>query len=92
MADRCLAQVPIAAKTHPNRRRDEALLALVRARSADGVVLAPQKFCEPHGFDYVTMKNALERADVPHLLVELEQAQVTGQTRTRLEAFVEMLS
>jgi len=92
LADRYLAQVPIAAKTHPDRRRDDALLNLVRAHAADGVVLAPQKFCEPHGFDYVTMKNALDRADVPHLLVELEQAQVTGQMRTRLGAFVEMLS
>jgi len=92
LADRYLAQVPIAAKTHPNRRRDEMLLALVRARAAGGVVFAPQKFCEPHGFDYVTLKNALDRAGVPHLLVELEQAQVTGQVRTRLGAFVEMLS
>lgn len=92
LADRYLAQVPIAAKTHPHRRRDDALLALVRTRAADGVILAPQKFCEPHGFDYVTIKNALDQADVPHLLVELEQAQVTGQMRTRLGAFVEMLS
>jgi benzoyl-CoA reductase/2-hydroxyglutaryl-CoA dehydratase subunit BcrC/BadD/HgdB len=92
LADRALAQVPIAAKTHPRRRRDDALLALVRARAADGVVLAPQKFCEPHGFGYVTIKNALDRASVPHVLVELEQAQVTGQMRTRLGAFVEMLS
>ena len=91
LADRYLAQVPVAAKTHPHRRRDDALLALVRARAADGVILAPQKFCEPHGFDYVTMKNALDRAGVPHLLVELEQAQVTGQMRTRLGAFIEML-
>jgi len=91
MADRYLAQVPIAAKTHLSRRRDEALVALVQARQADGVVLAPQKFCEPHGFDYVRLKNALDRAGVPHLLVELEQAQVTGQVRTRLGAFVEML-
>jgi bcr-type benzoyl-CoA reductase subunit C len=92
LADRYLAQVPIAAKTHPNHRRDDALLVLVRARAADGVVLAPQKFCDPHGFDYVRLKNALDRAAVPHLLVELEQAQVTGQMRTRLGAFVEMLS
>jgi benzoyl-CoA reductase subunit C len=91
LADRYLAQVPIAAKTHPNRRRDDALLALVRRRAADGVVLAPQKFCDPHAFDCVTMKNALEDAAVPHLLVELEQAQVTGQIRTRLGAFIEML-
>jgi benzoyl-CoA reductase/2-hydroxyglutaryl-CoA dehydratase subunit BcrC/BadD/HgdB len=92
LADRYLSQVPIAAKTHPHRRRDDALLDLVRTRAADGVIFAPQKFCEPHDFDYVTLKNALDWADVPHLLVELEQAQVTGQMRTRLGAFVEMLS
>jgi len=92
LADRYLTQVPIAAKTHPSCRRDDALLDLVRARTADGVIFAPQKFCEPHGFDYVTIKNALDRADVPHLLMELEQVQVTGQMRTRLGAFVEMLN
>jgi benzoyl-CoA reductase/2-hydroxyglutaryl-CoA dehydratase subunit BcrC/BadD/HgdB len=91
LAERTLAQVPIAAKTHPGRRRDDALLALVRDHAADGVVFAPQKFCEPHGFDVVPLKNGLDRAGVPHLLVELEQAQVSGQIRTRLGAFIEML-
>jgi len=91
LAERYLAQVPIAAKTRAARRRDDALLALVRDYNATGVIFAPQKFCEPHGFDYVPLKNALDRAGVPHLLVELEQAQVSGQIRTRLEAFVEML-
>ena len=91
LADRYLAQVPVAAKTHPRRRRDDALLNLIHARAADGVLFAPQKFCEPHGFDYVTMKDALDRAGVPHLLLELEQSQVSGQIRTRLQAFIEML-
>ena len=81
----------MAAKTHPRRRRDDALLNLIHARAADGVLFAPQKFCEPHGFDYVTMKDALDRAGVPHLLLELEQSQVSGQIRTRLQAFIEML-
>jgi benzoyl-CoA reductase/2-hydroxyglutaryl-CoA dehydratase subunit BcrC/BadD/HgdB len=37
------------------------------------------------------MVRALDKAGVPHLLVELEQASQAGQLRTRVEAFVEML-
>jgi benzoyl-CoA reductase/2-hydroxyglutaryl-CoA dehydratase subunit BcrC/BadD/HgdB len=64
----------------------------VRERDADGVIFARQKFCEPHGFDYVQLARALDQAGIPHLLVELEQASQAGQLRTRVEAFVEMIT
>ena len=92
LADRLLALVPTPTKYHPQRTRAVHLLSLVRERSADGVIFARQKFCEPHGFDYVQLAHALDRAGVPHLLVELEQASQAGQLRTRVEAFVEMLA
>ena len=57
----------------------------------DGVIFARQKFCEPHAFDYVTLKRALDDANVPHLGVELEQTPHVGQMRTRVEAFLEMV-
>ena len=66
-----------------------ALCAEGHSVGADGVLFARQKFCEPHGFDYVQLANALDRAGVPHLLVELEQASQAGQLRTRVEAFAE---
>ena len=92
LADRLLALVPTPTKHHPQRSRAAHLLSLVQERSADGVIFARQKFCEPHGFDYVQLAHALDQADVPHLLVELEQASQAGQLRTRVEAFVEMLA
>ncbi len=91
LADRLLALAPTPAKYHPQRSRADHLLALVRERRAHGVLFARQKFCEPHGFDYALLASALDKAGVPHLLIELEQASQAGQLRTRVEAFVEML-
>jgi len=91
LADRLLALVPTPTKHHPQRTRTDHLLSLVQERNAQGVIFARQKFCEPHGFDFVQLAQALDRAGVPHLLVELEQASQAGQLRTRVEAFVEMI-
>jgi len=92
IADRLLALVPTPTKHHPQHTRTAHLLSLVRERNADGAIFARQKFCEPHGFDYVQLAHALDQVGVPHLLVELEQASQAGQLRTRVEAFVEMLA
>jgi benzoyl-CoA reductase subunit C len=92
LADRLLALLPTPTKHHPQRTREVHLLSLVQERNADGVIFARQKFCEPHGFSYVPLAHALDESDVPHLLVELEQASQAGQLRTRVEAFVEMIA
>jgi len=91
LCDRMLTRVPTPTKHHAQTNRAARLLSLVQKRSADGVIFARQKFCEPHGFDYAVLADALDRAGVPHLLVELEQASQADQLRTRLEAFLEML-
>jgi len=91
LVDRYLELLPVPSRHHPERRRDRHLLDLARRRRADGVIFALQKFCDPHGFDYVTLKRALDGAGVPHLQLELEQPQVSGQVKTRVEAFIEML-
>ena len=91
LADRLLALVPTPTKHHSQHSRADFLLSSVKARGARGVVFARQKFCDPHGFDYAQMVRTLDEAEVPHLLVELEQASQAGQLRTRVEAFVEML-
>jgi benzoyl-CoA reductase/2-hydroxyglutaryl-CoA dehydratase subunit BcrC/BadD/HgdB len=92
LADRLLALIPTPTKHHAERSRAAYLLSLVEARGARGVVFARQKFCDPHGFDYAHLVRVLDEVGVPHLLVELEQASQAGQLRTRVEAFVEMLS
>jgi benzoyl-CoA reductase/2-hydroxyglutaryl-CoA dehydratase subunit BcrC/BadD/HgdB len=91
LGERLLNTLPTPNKRHPTRRRDDYLIQLVRQRQADGVIFARQKFCDPHGFDYASLKAALDRASVPHLLLELEQTSQAGQMSTRVGAFMEMI-
>jgi benzoyl-CoA reductase subunit C len=92
LADRLMTLLPTPTKHHPLRARTDHLLSLAQERRADGVIFARKKFCDPHGFDYVQMRHALERIGLPHLLLELEQASQSGQLRTRVEAFREMIT
>jgi len=97
LADRYLKRWPCPTKHSPHCQQGEHLLELVEERKADGLVFTLQKFCEPHAFDYATallrrsVKETLDAAGVPHLLLELEHTPAVGQLRTRLEAFLEML-
>jgi benzoyl-CoA reductase/2-hydroxyglutaryl-CoA dehydratase subunit BcrC/BadD/HgdB len=91
LADRMMALVPTPTKHRSRSARTDELLSLLRERKPCGVIFARQKFCDPHGFDYVQMARVLDNANMPYLLVELEQASQAGQLRTRIEAFVEMI-
>jgi benzoyl-CoA reductase subunit C len=91
LADRYLKRWPCPIKHSLRGQRGEHLLELVEERKADGLVFTLQKFCEPHAFDYAIVKETLDAAGVPHLLLELEHTPAAGQLRTRLEAFSEML-
>jgi benzoyl-CoA reductase/2-hydroxyglutaryl-CoA dehydratase subunit BcrC/BadD/HgdB len=91
LVDHYLALLPTPTKHHPDRQRGEYLVEQVAHRQAYGVIFARQIFCDPHGFDTVPLRAALDRAGVPHLLVELEQTPQAGQVRTRVEAFLEMM-
>ena len=46
----------------------------VRRARADAVIFMPAKFCEPALFDYVLMKQGLEKAGVPQLVPAAERA------------------
>jgi bzd-type benzoyl-CoA reductase N subunit len=91
LADRYLKRWPCPTKHSLHFQQGEHLLELVEEREADGLVFTLQKFCDPHAFDYAIVKETLDAAGVPHLLLELEHTPAGGQLRTRLEAFLEML-
>jgi benzoyl-CoA reductase subunit C len=72
--------------------RSTGLLEKVRRARADAVIFMPAKFCEPALFDYVLMKQGLDKAGVPHLLVEFEEKMWTFErTRNEIETFVESM-
>jgi len=72
--------------------RVDRLLKLVKESEADGVVFLLPKFCESHAFDYALLSDALERASIAHTRVETDLSSPLEQTRTRIQAFIEMLA
>ncbi|HWC03582.1 MAG TPA: 2-hydroxyacyl-CoA dehydratase [Methylomirabilota bacterium] len=84
--------VPSSTRHESRARRADGLIDKVRRARAGAVVFMPAKFCEPALFDYVLMKQGLERAGIPHLLVEFEEKMWTFErTRNEIETFVESM-
>jgi benzoyl-CoA reductase/2-hydroxyglutaryl-CoA dehydratase subunit BcrC/BadD/HgdB len=91
LAEYYLRRPPCPTKLHPNHNPGSHLLDQVEGARADGVVFTLEKFCEPYAFDYALVLPALDRAGLPHLLLELEQTPSLEALRTRLQAFIEIL-
>jgi benzoyl-CoA reductase/2-hydroxyglutaryl-CoA dehydratase subunit BcrC/BadD/HgdB len=72
-------------------RRMTYLSRLVAERGAQAAICAYSKFCDLYLAEYPSLKAHLEGLGVPVLLLELEDEAVSGQHRTRVEAFLEML-
>lgn len=91
LADYYLGRPPCPAKYHPAHDPARHMVEQARAAGASGVVFVVEKFCEPHAFDYALAIPTLERASLPHLMLEMEQTPSVEALRTRLQAFVEMM-
>jgi benzoyl-CoA reductase subunit C len=84
--------LPSSTRFESREHRSAGLIAKVRRARADAVIFMPAKFCEPALFDYVLMKQGLERASIPHMLVEFEEKMWTFErTRNEIETFVESM-
>ncbi len=71
----------------------ESRLREVQESGAKGVIFLLYKYCETYFFDYPDLKRALESQGIPSLLLEVEDPfSSTGQLKTRIQAFVEMLA
>jgi benzoyl-CoA reductase subunit C len=84
--------VPSSTRHEGREHRSAGLIEKVRRARADAVVFMPAKFCEPALFDYVLMKQGLERNGIPHMIVEFEEKMWTFErTRNEIETFVESM-
>ncbi|MHB8771420.1 MAG: 2-hydroxyacyl-CoA dehydratase subunit D [Syntrophales bacterium] len=89
---RYVERVVCPAKHRGLAERAENLVRLARAKGAHGVIFFLLKFCDPHAFDYPYLREALEKAGIPSMVVEVEdRLPADGQLRTRFEAFLEMI-
>ncbi len=92
LAQRYIRRVPCPSKHSMEFDRRRYLVDMVKQSRADGVVMLILKFCDPHAFDYPDLAKRLTETNIPHLLIETEmQPTSIEQTRTRLQAFLEML-
>ena len=92
IADRYIERIVCPAKHSGTTDRAQRLVEMALEKRVQGVVFFFLKFCDPHAFDYPYLRDALEKAGIPSLVVEVEdQLQAEGQLRTRLEAFLEMI-
>lgn len=91
LARRYLEHAPCA-RIRPSNERFEHLLNLVETFRVDGVIALKIKFCDLYGYDNVYFKQRLEQRGVPVLELEREYKDSgSGQMRTRVQAFIEML-
>ena len=92
IAKRYFERVICPTKHFNTTYRGTNLVRLVKEEKADGVIFLFLKFCDPHAFDYPCLKECLDGEEIPSIFLEVEQQiSASGQLRTRLEAFVEML-
>jgi benzoyl-CoA reductase subunit C len=91
LARRYLSRVPCGRMENYKDRFDR-LVERVNLSKARGVVYLGLKFCDNFLTDYPILKVRLDGVGIPSLLLESEYFPAgTGQLRTRIEAFIEMI-
>jgi benzoyl-CoA reductase/2-hydroxyglutaryl-CoA dehydratase subunit BcrC/BadD/HgdB len=93
MAEGILASAPDSTRGSRVEDRLRYLLDLAKTSEARGVIFLEVKFCEPELFYLPLLRRALNQAGIPSLVLEMElNDPFTHQFRTRIEAFLEMLT
>lgn len=93
LTDSYFAMAPCSTRGSSIVERREHLFRLINATAAKGVIFNVVKFCEPEWFDIPNLQNELKGKGIPSLVLDTEVNQgLSGQMKTRVEAFVEMLA
>jgi benzoyl-CoA reductase/2-hydroxyglutaryl-CoA dehydratase subunit BcrC/BadD/HgdB len=83
---------PPCARMQDNDRRLDYLLGLIESYRVEGVIYYVLKFCDTFLYEVPVMKRVLDKMGVPMLVIESEYRKgIGGGTRTRVQAFLEML-
>jgi bzd-type benzoyl-CoA reductase N subunit len=92
IADRYLTRAECP-RMRPSDTRLARIAETIEEYDVDAVILEVIKFCNLYGEDYPILKKALDKLDVPVLLINTEYSVTgAGQIRTRVEAFFESIS
>ncbi len=93
LVDLAFSGPPCSTRQSNQVARADHLENLLDESEAAGVVIHTVKFCEPELFDEPVIRHRFAARDIPVLAIESElEPELSGQTITRIEAFVEMLA
>lgn len=77
----------------PNEERLEHIVAHAKEYGVDGVIYYHLNFCQPYEIESFKVKNRLEKEGIPFLTIGTDYSmEDIHQLKTRVEAFVEMLT
>ncbi len=91
LAQRYINHFPCS-RIFPRKIRLERVMDLVREYRIQGVVSEYVRYCTPVAWERSIIRDRMEQAGIPVLQLEIEYGTAgTGQIKTRIRAFVEML-
>lgn len=77
----------------PNNDRLTHIEEMATTYNADGVIHYGLQFCQPYLMEAIPVEKRLEDKDIPCLRIETDYSmEDMGQLKTRIEAFIELLS
>jgi benzoyl-CoA reductase/2-hydroxyglutaryl-CoA dehydratase subunit BcrC/BadD/HgdB len=92
LVDLYFTSPPCSTRQSHQVARADYLEELFDLSGAAGVIIHTVKFCEPELFDVPVIRRRFESRGIPVLTIESElESELSAQTVTRIEAFVEML-
>lgn len=77
----------------PWEDRIERIINMAKEYRVDGVIAETIRYCVPHDYNLPLVRGRLEEQGIPMLSLDVEYGMTaTGQVRTRVQAFIEMLT
>ncbi|WP_077369595.1 double-cubane-cluster-containing anaerobic reductase [Anaerosalibacter sp. Marseille-P3206] len=76
----------------PNDGRIDDILKYAKEYNVDGVINYNLSFCHTYAIEYSQVEKALKEKNIPVMMIETDYStEDTGQIKTRVEAFLEMI-
>lgn len=83
---------PPCARMHDTERRIQGLKQKLIESETQGLIYVSLKFCDPYLYEVPAIEEAIKGIGVPMLFLEGEYTgKIGGATRTRIQAFIEVL-
>ncbi|MBI2829923.1 MAG: 2-hydroxyacyl-CoA dehydratase [Chloroflexi bacterium] len=91
IAARYLDRPVCPAKDNSERFRGEHVLQMAKDYKIQGAIITIIKWCEPHGFDNVALRDMFKADNIPTYSFEFDVTVPLGPYRIRAEAFLEQI-